>query len=253
MRVGLCLAVPVAFVLVVYIARFVPKRRRWPLDQQGLQWLLAAANAYSVIHVFTIILFLRGEFGSWYLALPLSISIVTAGYLMVVLFEALEGTLMGIPIVRTSAKILLIVAILTAGIVFSTSKIVRGERNDAIAMGMWMRDNLPTDAKIYQVDQSGFTAYFSERSVINGDGLINSWEYQNSLRSGGLIDYLRKYDVGYMISTGYHGEPHIKISVRLWTEAAHSLSFTEEPERLARFGNFVLLKVDLSSAVVTRP
>jgi len=258
-RVGLCLAVPASFVLLMVIAHFVPKRQPWTPDLQGFQWLLAAANAYTVIYVITILLFMRGEFGSWYLSLSMSISIMTSGYLMVVVFEKLDGTVLAIPSVKASAKIILIVTVLAVMVTFSVSKITRGERNDVLAMGIWMKDNLPSDAKIFQVDHAGFTGYFSELAVINGDGLINSWEYQDYLRSGRLIDYLEKYNVGYMIQTGYsrryrrNGESRVEISVRLWDEPNHSLSFTVEPEQLARFGGYVLLEVDLSSVVVTRP
>jgi len=246
MRVGLCLSASLAFMLAVYFVPFNFKRRLGHGNQGGIQWLLGAANAYSVIYVLIVIVFLRGEFGSWYLALPLSISIITFGYLMVIFFEVLEGTQMGISALRTSAKVLLMSAVIAVAIIFSMSKIARGERDNAIAMGMWMRDNLPADARIYQVDQSEYTAYFSERSVINGDGLINSWEYQDALRNDGLIDYLKKYGVGFMINT--HSTSNIR--VRLWNEPSQILTFKEEPEKMVIFGKFVLLKVDLSSAVV---
>ena len=61
-----------------------------------------------------------------------------------------------------------------------------------------------------------------------------------------MIDYLKKYEVGFMIGT----QSSSNIPVRLWNEPPQILTFKEEPEKMVIFGNFVLLKVDLSSAVV---
>lgn len=54
----------------------------------------------------------------------------------------------------------------------------------------------PSD-KILQIDGSGIVGFFSERIVINGDGLINSFEYLNVLKSHRLGVYLKKREVKY--------------------------------------------------------
>jgi len=50
---------------------------------------------------------------------------------------------------------------------------------------------------VYQIDFSGFVGFFSERKIINGDGLVNSYEYLNYLKNGNLIEYFKKYNVKY--------------------------------------------------------
>jgi hypothetical protein len=50
---------------------------------------------------------------------------------------------------------------------------------------------------IYQVDYCGVVGFFSERKVIDGDGLINGFEYLDCLKTGRIDDYLVKYNVKY--------------------------------------------------------
>lgn len=52
---------------------------------------------------------------------------------------------------------------------------------------------------IYQIDYSGLISFFSERTVINGDGLINSHDYYNILKNNKLKDYLKRLNPDYFI------------------------------------------------------
>jgi len=51
--------------------------------------------------------------------------------------------------------------------------------------------------RIFMIDLSGITGYFSERNVINGDGLINNFEYWEYKSAGKLEDYLKVKNIGY--------------------------------------------------------
>ena len=250
-RVGFCLATAAVFYLVmIYSGRSRSPLRCKSPRETALWTLLVAANAYSVLYILCLVMFLRGEFGSWYLALPLSISFFTAAYVMTFFIDKVKQAPVNLNGFIAAGQVLIILAVLVAGVAFDSSKIARGNRDNAIDIGLWVRDNLPDHVRIYQVDESGFPAYFSERAIINGDGLINSWEYQRYLRAGALVEYLRKYGVEYVIWDNYQGEPRIGIPIRLWNEPPHLLSFSEEPQRVVRFGKFVLLDVDLSTAVL---
>ena len=56
---------------------------------------------------------------------------------------------------------------------------------------------LPANARLLQIDHSGMVGFFSARHVVNGDGLINSFEYWNSLRRGEVLRYMEKYAIEY--------------------------------------------------------
>jgi hypothetical protein len=63
-----------------------------------------------------------------------------------------------------------------------------------------VRDIVPEDELIYQVDGSGYTGFFSGRRVVNGDGLMNSYAYLQRLKDGELTDYLRENRIKYVIT-----------------------------------------------------
>lgn len=63
-----------------------------------------------------------------------------------------------------------------------------------------VRRIVPPKASIYQVDGSGWTGFFSDRIVINGDGLVNSYAYLERLQHAALGDYLRENRIEYLLT-----------------------------------------------------
>ena len=63
---------------------------------------------------------------------------------------------------------------------------------------LWARENLPPDATIW-ADSAGILGYFSERTVVNTDGLANDYGFlENVLKAGpeAKAQYLRQWDYG---------------------------------------------------------
>ena len=58
-------------------------------------------------------------------------------------------------------------------------------------------EKLPVNSKIYQYDLSGHLNFFSKVPVINGDGLVNSFEYADLLFNNKLFDYLELNNICY--------------------------------------------------------
>lgn len=63
--------------------------------------------------------------------------------------------------------------------------------------GRWVARNLPADAVLAMKDSGAF-GYFAERRVMNLDGVVNSFEYQETLCRGGLAAFLRHHGVAYV-------------------------------------------------------
>jgi hypothetical protein len=60
----------------------------------------------------------------------------------------------------------------------------------------WAKGTLPADATIWS-GSAGILGYFSERRVVNTDGLANSYEFlENVLRPGKLLEYYQQWDYG---------------------------------------------------------
>ena len=63
--------------------------------------------------------------------------------------------------------------------------------------GRWVAANLPEDAVLAMKDSGAF-GYFAERRVMNLDGVVNSFEYQETLCRGELAAFLRQHGVSYV-------------------------------------------------------
>jgi hypothetical protein len=73
-------------------------------------------------------------------------------------------------------------------------------------MARWMREHLPKDAKV-GVFNAGYIGYFSERNVVNLDGLINGVEFYQYLKDGrGVWKYVSDQKLDY-IADYFFGPP----------------------------------------------
>lgn len=65
-------------------------------------------------------------------------------------------------------------------------------------LGTWLRTNTPPGATIGMFD-AGMVGYFAHRHVINLDGLVNSPDYLEVLRSRKFADYVIQNQFDYLI------------------------------------------------------
>lgn len=56
------------------------------------------------------------------------------------------------------------------------------------------------EGRIYQVDGSGFTGYWLRRHLINGDGLVNTYEYAERLKKNQLSGYFEEQGICYVVT-----------------------------------------------------
>jgi hypothetical protein len=62
------------------------------------------------------------------------------------------------------------------------------------------REILPLEARIYQIDGSGFTGYWIARHLVNGDGLVNTYRYARQMKARRLRNYLVENSICYVIT-----------------------------------------------------
>ena len=67
--------------------------------------------------------------------------------------------------------------------------------------GEWIAANLPPDAVLASWD-AGVVGYFSERRVINLDGVVNSLEWHEAGLRGETASILREHDLGWIVNHG---------------------------------------------------
>lgn len=73
-------------------------------------------------------------------------------------------------------------------------------------LALWAKRELPKDAVVAATD-TGVFAYYSERTTINLDGLINNYRYRDVLRAGRLHEYLAERGVDYILDQNHLRNP----------------------------------------------
>lgn len=76
------------------------------------------------------------------------------------------------------------------------------------SVAIWAKENLPSDAVIAMTNPGVF-AYFSERTVINTDGLINNFEFQEYLKERRFWNYLHDKEVCYIAEHEFPNAPMV--------------------------------------------
>ena len=79
--------------------------------------------------------------------------------------------------------------------------------------------------RIFQIDYSGVVGFFSERKLINGDGLINSFEYREYLKEGRLKDYLKDKRINLYSTHSENGSYDITDSSGYYVDTKYSNKF----------------------------
>ena len=212
------------------------------LRQTPRNILLGALALWHIGYVTILLLSLRGGIAEWYIALPFSFLPLMAAALAADLLPRPQlGRLVatGVVIAGVSLTLLEVRFWLSRWWFF----------DDVRRMAAYISSELPRSAHLYQVDHSGLVGYFADRSVINGDGLVNSWEYQDALRDRSIPQYLKAHGVEYIVWNGYSGQKTIEVEVPRWRLPPLSLR-ADTAEQVVRFGPILLLRVDPSRLVV---
>ena len=60
-----------------------------------------------------------------------------------------------------------------------------------------LRKVVNDNERVLQIDYSGIVGFLSDRKIVNGDGLVNSFEYYEYYKNNRLFDYIKKYHIDY--------------------------------------------------------
>lgn len=200
-----------AVAAAVFVACFrshlaVARRTRLPLVASFLRrtgWF--AAFCVVLVGYYSV---LQTQQWLWYYA-PVALYVVW--FLLLLAADFVSSTLVDADVGRSTVSALAPVAALlllpfVVAIVLQTRVFADPElRSIQIAnrdAGEWIAANLPDDAVLASWD-AGVVGYFSERRVINLDGVVNSYEWHVATERGDTAAFLRDRGLGWIIN---HGE-----------------------------------------------
>jgi len=165
-------------VLALLAAR--PARDRAPGAARTALLALGVIMAPVVVHLFL------SELRDWY---------VMASLLLALLLASRGGAPLRLRRATCAGLSLMLLGASAAYLVLMRHDMVRTARFIEEAR----RVLSPTD-RIYQVDGSGFTGFLLNATVVNGDGLVNSWDYRRRLRADALQGYLTELGATHVIT-----------------------------------------------------
>lgn len=227
------------------VAEIWLRRRRTGAGHFSFLCVLSSLRVYVLLYLLILVFWGLGEIRFWYFILPLIFSFVVWGVW-------LDHWAQRRPVLtRPLFTAMMIVLLLGLAAAMVHKKISWSGGRDVWALAQWIKTNLPPDTRIFQVDGSGVIGYFSERTVINGDGLVNSWDYQRALQQGRLRAFLRECKVDYLVWNRYKEGEKIEIRIPLKNHRGYVLSFSAPPELRARFGACVLIRWDEMMTAIT--
>ncbi len=217
--------------------------RRQKFAPRSFYNLLKYLAWYVCFYLIVLVCWARGEVRFWYFCLPVSFSFVTWGVWLHHLSFTHKRTL----------QICILSCLLVFGGYTVHKKLTWNAPVDAWKTAEWIKQKTADSVRIFQVDGSGLTGYFSERTVINGDGLINSWEYQRLLQQGDLYSYLEKMRVTHLVWNKYQDGADLRITIPLKDTPGIELSFITLPTILARFGRIIVVPFDPANISIKYP
>lgn len=154
-------------------------------SKNKIYYLLYFMNIGSLVYIIINISFNKFNIREWYMTFPIYVSFLS---ITLIFREYLSKLVLFIPV--------LLFAILT---IYQT-RIINQKFINYYMYSKELEKHTNEDEFIFQIDGTGVIGFFSNRNVVNGDGLINSYEYYNYLKSGNILSYLRKYRI-YLYSS----------------------------------------------------
>ncbi|OVE74144.1 hypothetical protein BVX94_01425 [bacterium B17] len=168
----------------------------------GYRITILVYSCFVIMHFSLILLFSRWELAGWYFGFYILIIPLASGPLLLAVKDVFaKGKLKNVFLPVYS---LIIVALFSFAVfmqVFSTRYRLQGDSHEfyrpAYFAALWARDNTPKTA-VFATTDCGIFGYFSERSVVELDGIVNDYEYQEQLIASGLKNYLVSENVSYV-------------------------------------------------------
>ncbi|MBI5375158.1 MAG: hypothetical protein HZA77_06965 [Candidatus Schekmanbacteria bacterium] len=185
------------------ISKFIPDE-----DYRAVLTVLAL---YVVIHFFDTIFFMKWAVFRWHFAGYTVFLILVLPVLTGIAESFLKNSFkISLP---QSAKTSLLYVIVVSALVFQVFSIRRSIDNqlqyECYKEALWMKENTGKD-DIFMLEDAGIIAYFSERKVINIDGVINNFELQDYLKRREFQKYIHDKKIKYFVHHAFWNNPEIR-------------------------------------------
>jgi hypothetical protein len=212
--------------------------------------LLVAANVYVCLFCAAALLTLTEPPRTWYYTVAFSVLTVSG---LSILEWRRAATPRSWPLYAGAA----LVGLLALGSLAAQVRL--SPRENSLAVSAWLQSHAAPDTISYVTDGSGIISYFSERPVIDGDGLVNTFHFKDCVERRQLDDYLRENDVAIVIANvnGSTVPPSVTLSTPSWWHGrGYVFAHAPSDKALARFtggGHFGFVPFRVADLELVRP
>ncbi|TGD83794.1 hypothetical protein BayCH28_28390 [Mycolicibacterium sp. CH28] len=195
-----------ALSLILSVACLLWELGPWPRGQDGpLRGPVCAIALGVLLHVGYAVLFMKWAVFSWHFVLERFAVCLLLPYLCakIALFIS--------PVVQRWAigAMVTVLACAVPLVVLQRdwhSDLSRSWKMTSYQASQWVKTNLPANAVIAMKD-AGNMGFYSDRPVVNLDGLVNSFAYQDALKDGRFREFLRNSGVNYFVQHAIWDDP----------------------------------------------
>ena len=168
-------------VIILFLIFLSFKRFRYKFQRADM--FLFAVCVSSLIFILINLFFNWYTLKEWYVAFP--------AFVCSILLIRMLNLFPSVFYIFLSGFILIFI------LYFYTTRLTNPKWDSMYYYALDLKKNTGPDDRIFMIDLSGIVGYFSERKVINGDGLINSFEYWKYRNSDSLHKFFKKESIGY--------------------------------------------------------
>jgi hypothetical protein len=189
----------VVSVTALFCIGSVLSKRLWQAQSAGERYfhaLTLISAVTTLAHYFHTALFMKWAVFAWHFAFYYFSLCLIFCSVMILLFNRLSPRWHLLATANTTAFALAVglYAVAKAGELYNHF----GWHGISYEAALWARQNTPPDT-VFAMKDAGIFGLFSQRSVINLDGLVNNMEYQEALRHRRLNRYLVEKGVEYLV------------------------------------------------------
>jgi hypothetical protein len=159
-------------------------------DGRALGRLLAVLAGGLALQALHALVFMHWAVFAWHYALAIPVGAIALAALAREAQERLPAALL--PWAIGGA-----VAVVAATQAIAISRLHLTFTGASREAGEWVAKSLPPDAVLAMKDSGAFS-YFARRRVVNLDGVVNSFEFEETLCRGELREYLARHGVAYV-------------------------------------------------------
>ena len=171
--------------------------------------VLIVLAIYVIIHFFDTLLFMKWAVFRWHFAGYTVFLLLVMPLIIRAAEEKLQHYFPGIKQPSFFLASLLIILALLAQFASVKRSVENRFQYEGYREALWIKENTSPD-DIFMLEDAGIISYFSNRRIVNIDGVINNFEFQDYLKEGKFLDYIREKNIKYFVHHAFWDNPDVR-------------------------------------------